>query len=217
MVIGLLGILKAGRRLSAARPGLSGGAAGVHAGGRRRPVLVTQQALLERLPELARGARRAPALVRLDADWGAIAAQPATRRRCASSPASPPTSSTPQAQPEPQRAWWCSHGGLQQSRCRWSTDSISGRTGVRRCSVYADELRRFGRRRCFCALDRAAGPARRCRATLRLRRRSAGSSCCDMDNELRTLVHSSAVCICWRPSCDECRTTLSLMHVALAR
>ena len=37
MVIGLLGILKAGGGLSAARPGVSGGAAGVHAGGRRLP------------------------------------------------------------------------------------------------------------------------------------------------------------------------------------
>ena len=36
MLVGLLGILKAGRRLSAARPGLSAGAAGVHAGGCRR-------------------------------------------------------------------------------------------------------------------------------------------------------------------------------------
>ena len=43
-------------------------------------VVVTQQGLLERLPVLSRpqGRRGAPRLIRLDADWGAIALQPAT-------------------------------------------------------------------------------------------------------------------------------------------
>ncbi len=40
-------------------------------------LLVTQQPLIERLPQLAASAA-APRLIRLDADWGAIALQPAT-------------------------------------------------------------------------------------------------------------------------------------------
>ena len=40
-------------------------------------MLVTQQALLDRLPALAAMHAAAPRLIRLDADWGAIALEPA--------------------------------------------------------------------------------------------------------------------------------------------
>ena len=60
------------RRLSAARSRLPGRAARLHARGRRRRRCWSpQSALLDRCPHMA------PAIVRLDADWPAIARQPA--------------------------------------------------------------------------------------------------------------------------------------------
>ena len=88
MVVGLLGILKAGGAYLPLDPGLSGGAAGVHAADAGARVLVTQAALLERLPALA----VAQTVVRLDADWPqhrgaaprapALALDPAQPRLC---------------------------------------------------------------------------------------------------------------------------------------
>ena len=65
---------------------VSGGAAGVHAGGRAARVLVSAQRLLTRLPELAAAAAT---LVRLDADAAAIAKQPAQPPHLALHPAAP--------------------------------------------------------------------------------------------------------------------------------
>ena len=75
MVIGLLGILKAGGAYLPLDPNYPRERLGLHAGRCRRPVLVTQPALLDRLPARRGGA---PQVVRLDADWPAIARQPDT-------------------------------------------------------------------------------------------------------------------------------------------
>ena len=55
------------------------------------PVLVTQQALLERLPVPAQGSAAQPGatIVRLDADWPLIARQPATAPAVHARPAQP--------------------------------------------------------------------------------------------------------------------------------
>ncbi len=57
------GRARGGRRLPAARSGLSRGAAGLHAGGLRRPLVLTQERLASNLPASA------PQVVLLDADW----------------------------------------------------------------------------------------------------------------------------------------------------
>ena len=80
MVIGLLGILKAGAAYLPLDPSYPAERLAFMLEDAGAAVLVTQQGLLERLPALAGPQRRrgAPRLVRLDADWGAIALQPAT-------------------------------------------------------------------------------------------------------------------------------------------
>ena len=105
MVIGLHRHPQGRRRLPAARSAISARAAGLHAGGRRaRAVLVTQAALIDRLADAVAAGT---AMVRLDADWPAIARHPAAApARAPSTRAIRPTSSTPRAQPEPQRASW---------------------------------------------------------------------------------------------------------------
>ena len=88
------------RRLSAARPRLSARAARLHAGGRRARRCCSPT----RRCAIALPAHRAR-IVRLDADWPAIAR--AARDRAGHRPrtrTTPPTSSTPPAPPEPQRA-----------------------------------------------------------------------------------------------------------------
>src|SRR6185369_17951967 len=73
MVIGLVGILKAGGAYLPLDPNYPRERLAFMLADAGCPVLVTQSALLERLPEAA-----AAQLVRLDADWPAIARQPAT-------------------------------------------------------------------------------------------------------------------------------------------
>ena len=80
MVIGLIGILKAGAAYLPLDPSYPAERLGFMLEDAGAAVVVTQQGLLERLPVLSRpqGRRGAPRLIRLDADWGAIALQPAT-------------------------------------------------------------------------------------------------------------------------------------------
>ena len=74
MVVGLLGILKAGGAYLPLDPGLPAGTPRLHARGRRRRrVLVTQIGAARSAARVTRAR-----IVRLDADWPAIAAQPAT-------------------------------------------------------------------------------------------------------------------------------------------
>jgi non-ribosomal peptide synthetase component F len=73
MVVGLLGILKAGGAYLPLDPNYPRERLAFMLADAGAPVLVTQAALLERLPEAA-----AAQLVRLDADWPAIARQPGT-------------------------------------------------------------------------------------------------------------------------------------------
>ena len=101
MVIGLLGILKAGAAYLPLDPSYPSERLSFMLSDAGCAVLVTQQALLERLPGLARqggadggadgGAAAAglaaPRLIRLDADWGAIALQPAQAPGIAIDPA----------------------------------------------------------------------------------------------------------------------------------
>ena len=73
----------------------------------RAPVLLTHSTLLERLPQ--HHAR----IVRLDADWPAIAAQPDDRPRSpASTRTTPPMSSTPRAPPGTPKGVSVTHGGI---------------------------------------------------------------------------------------------------------
>ena len=76
MVIGLLGILKAGGAYLPLDPNYPRERLAFMLADAGCPVLVTQAALLERLPDDAAPARRH--VVRLDADWPAIARQPGT-------------------------------------------------------------------------------------------------------------------------------------------
>ncbi len=77
MVIALLGILKAGGAYLPLDPSYPPERLAFMVSDAGCELLVTQQPLIERLPQLAASAA-APRLIRLDADWGAIALQPAT-------------------------------------------------------------------------------------------------------------------------------------------
>ncbi len=80
MVVGLLGILKAGAAYLPLDPNYPRERLAFMLTDAGAPVLVTQQALLERLPVPAQGSAAQPGatIVRLDADWPLIARQPAT-------------------------------------------------------------------------------------------------------------------------------------------
>ena len=90
MVIGLLGILKSGAAYLPLDPSYPAERLSFMLADARAPLLVTQQGLLERLPGVlvqghgghgggpGVGGPGAPRLVRLDADWGTIALEPAT-------------------------------------------------------------------------------------------------------------------------------------------
>ncbi len=77
MVIALFGILKAGGAYLPLDPSYPPERLAFMVSDAGCELLVTQQPLIERLPQLAASAA-APRLIRLDADWGAIALQPAT-------------------------------------------------------------------------------------------------------------------------------------------
>ena len=80
MVVGLLGILKAGAAYLPLDPNYPRERLAFMLADAGAPVLVTQQALLDRLPVPAQGSAAQPGatIVRLDADWPLIARQPAT-------------------------------------------------------------------------------------------------------------------------------------------
>ena len=106
MVVGLLGILKAGGAYLPLDPNYPRERLSFMLADAGAPVLVTQQALLDRLPVW-------PASGACTGTWCGSTptgrrsrASPTPRRRSTSIPQTPPMSSTPQAQPERQRAWW---------------------------------------------------------------------------------------------------------------
>src|SRR5205823_3515135 len=74
MVVGLLGILKAGGAYLPLDPNYPRERLSFMLADAGAPVLVTQQSLFDRLPEMAESDRH---VVRLDADWPMIARQPA--------------------------------------------------------------------------------------------------------------------------------------------
>ena len=86
MVVGLLGILKAGGAYLPLDPDYPRERLAFMLADAGAPVLVTQQALLERLPAAAIATRT---IVRLDADWPAIARQPGTAPPLDTRPAPP--------------------------------------------------------------------------------------------------------------------------------
>ena len=111
MLVGLLGILKAGAAYLPLDPGYPAERLAFMLADAGCPVLVGQARLLERLPV------GAATLVRLDADWPQIARRPA---------------SAPPADPDPQhpayviytsgstgtpRAWWSRHAGARATSC----------------------------------------------------------------------------------------------------
>ena len=90
MVVGLLGILKAGGAYLPLDPDYPAERLAFMLADAGAAVLVTQQALLERLPAHARRPTRLD-IVRLDADWPAIARAARDRaRRSRSTRATPP-------------------------------------------------------------------------------------------------------------------------------
>ena len=86
MVVGLLGILKAGGAYLPLDPNYPRERLAFMLADAGAPVLITQQALLDRLPEMAASDRH---VVRLDADWPVIARQPATAPAIALDPRHP--------------------------------------------------------------------------------------------------------------------------------
>jgi len=78
MVVGLLGILKAGGAYLPLDPNYPRERLGFMLSDAGAPVLVTQQSLFDRLPEMAARDRH---VVRLDADWPLIVRQPAAAPR----------------------------------------------------------------------------------------------------------------------------------------
>ena len=183
MVVGLLGILKAGGAYLPLDPNYPRERLAVHAGRRRR----------RRAGDASRrcstGCRRRSAAtgssVRLDADWPAIARQPATAPPLdARSRATRPTSSTPRAPPATPKGVVVSHGALQQlPRLDGGAGAAhAGRPAARR---HHHRLRHRGARALPAAarrrLDRADAAARRVQDAQALarddRRRAAPPSC----------------------------------------
>jgi non-ribosomal peptide synthetase component F len=101
MVIGLLGILKAGGAYLPLDPHYPAERLKFMLADAAAAVLVTQSDLEALLP---RGGAAAPVVVRLDADWRRSRAPRGIRPRSRSIRKTPPTSSTPQDQPVPQKA-----------------------------------------------------------------------------------------------------------------
>ena len=124
MVVGLLGILKAGGAYLPLDPDYPPERLAFMLEDAGAPVLVTQAALLDRLP-----AARAARIVQLDADWPAIARQPTTAPATASAPTTPPTSSTRRARPERQKA----------SRSRMAAFPIVAAAQIERFAIDADD------------------------------------------------------------------------------
>ncbi|HEY3847267.1 MAG TPA: amino acid adenylation domain-containing protein, partial [Acetobacteraceae bacterium] len=89
MVVGLLGILKAGGAYLPLDPNYPAERLAFMLGDAGAPVLVTQQALLDRLPGAAPASGQRRQIVRLDADWPAIARAPATAPELALDPRHP--------------------------------------------------------------------------------------------------------------------------------
>ena len=97
MLVGLLGILKAGGAYLPLDPDYPAERLAFMLDDAGAALLLTQAALRARIPE------HAGVPVCLDADWAAIAQHPATAPPHSLRPTTAPTSSTPQAQPEPRR------------------------------------------------------------------------------------------------------------------
>ena len=102
MVVGLLGILKAGGAYLPLDPNYPRERLAFMLADAGCPVLVTQAALLDRLPDGCDARRQHRAARRRLARRSR--ASPTPRRRSTSIRATPPTSSTPRARPEHQRA-----------------------------------------------------------------------------------------------------------------
>ncbi len=101
-------------------------------------LLVTQQPLIERLPQLAASAA-APRLIRLDADWGAIALQPATAPAAAIDGAQAAYVIYTSGSTGTPKGVVMSHGALI-NLMSWSADSIRGGVGHQSCAAYAHKL-----------------------------------------------------------------------------
>ena len=142
MVVGLLGILKAGGAYLPLDPNYPRERLAFMLADAGCPVLVTQPALLDRLPDDAAAPAR---LVRLDADWPAIArAARRPRRRSTSIRATPPMSSTPRARPERQRASSSKHASLPNKSWRWMQDAYGLTRDDVCCRLTLVQLRRLG-------------------------------------------------------------------------
>ena len=139
MLIGLLGILKAGGAYLPLDPAYPPERLAFMLADAGVVTLVTQSTLLDRLP--AHGMR----IVRLDADRPLLSREPTFSPRTGSCRIAPPTSSTPRARPETQRAYRlrtsmsfvCS---IRQESCSTSVAMMSGRYSIPSPSIF-----RFGK------------------------------------------------------------------------
>ena len=124
MMVGLLGILKAGGAYLPLDPTYPQDASPSCSRMPARRVLLTQSALLDRIPA-TRSAQHRPSRCRLAAIARQPASAPANHPRTRKTP---PTSSTPQAQQEAQKESCVTHQNVVQLRCNrtlcliWSSD-----------------------------------------------------------------------------------------------
>ena len=129
------GRAQGGRRLRAAGPGLPGGAAGLHAGGRGAPVLLVARRASPRRWRTRGAATRGAAGL----DARTAGARRGARRRApaAAMPrATWPTSSTPRARRAGPRAWWC-RTAPSPATLQAAGDAASGSTPGTGCSSMA--------------------------------------------------------------------------------
>ena len=118
MVVGLLGILKAGGAYLPLDPNYPPRAAGVHAGRRRRAGAGDATGAARPAARRGRDAAHPPRhLVRLDADWPAIARQPATAPPLGLDPAHPAYVIYTSGSTGNPKGVVVGHGGLPTSSC----------------------------------------------------------------------------------------------------
>ena len=136
LIVGLLGILKAGGAYLPLDPDYPPARLAFMLEDAGAEVLVTQDALLERLS--AATAERVAVIVRLDADAPAIAAAPQSPPPSRSTRATSPMSSTPQAPQGRRKGWRCACRHSQS--CGSPDRALCNRWAIARPAICLAEL-----------------------------------------------------------------------------